>query len=638
MCHPETRSNIALVPARFHFPSWLMAALLALATTALYWPVTQCNFVNYDDDLYVTGNPHIQCGMSWRGVKWAFLNPVASNWHPLTVLSHMLDCQLFGLNSWGHHLTNVLVHAVNTALVFLLLRGLTGTFWRSLFVAALFGFHPVHVESVAWVAERKDVLSTFFGLLALIFYAGYAQKRSRIEGRGSRPNTAVPTLDSRPLALDYSLALLFFAMGLMSKPMLVTWPFVMLLLDYWPLGRGSRVEGRGPGARRLVAEKIPFFALAAMMSVVTCMVQNRTNTLAMIEYLSWGARSENALISYCRYLGKLFWPADLAVFYPHPGHWPMERVLLAGGLIAGITMLFIVERRRYPFLLMGWLWYCGTLVPVIGLVQAGDQAMADRYAYVPSLGIFIMTIWGVYELTRRWRQQEPALLVAGCLVIVLCFGIMRQQLEYWKDSRTLFGHALAVTDNNYLAHNNLGNVLNEKGQIDDAISQFQEAIRLKPNYVKAHNNLGTAFLKKGRFDLAISQFQKALQLNPDFVYARNNLATACDRKGQTDEAIRLYREAIQLKPDYAEAHYNLGTVLLRTDQLTEAIDQFQDAIRLKPNYADAYNNLGIALGMKGQLNEAISQFQEAIRLEPDYVEVRLNLAHVVDMKNAATNR
>jgi protein O-mannosyl-transferase len=614
MHRPKTKSNPAPAKAstpvlsRLHIPVWLLAALLALVTMALYWPATSHGFVSYDDGLYVTENPHVQGGLNWEGVKWAFVNPVASNWHPMTMLSHMLDCQLFGLNPRGHHLTSVLLHAANTVLVFLLLRGLTGALWRSVLVAALFGWHPLHVESVAWVAERKDVLSTFFGLLTLIAYTRYARRVTGDQpspGYGSAGRcqvTRTASFWSRVtchVSPYYFLALFFFACGLMSKPMLVTLPFVLLLLDYWPLERFK--PGR---AWRLVMEKIPFFVLAAGMSVVTFMVQKYDGTMKMVQNLPLGARSGNALISYCRYLGKLFWPVDLAVFYPHPGFWPMERVVLAGGLILGLTVLLIVKRRRYPFMLMGWLWYCGMLVPVIGLVQVGEQAMADRYAYIPSLGVLILAVWGAYELTRRWRHHEAALSVAGFAAIILCLGLTRQQVGYWQDDETLFRHAIEVTENNYFAHNNLGSVLGRKGQTDEAIRQFQEAIRLRPDGAEARYNLGSAFLEEG----------------------------------QTDEAINQFQEAIRLKPDFAEAHYNLGAALDKKGQIDEAIRQYQEAIRLKPDFARAYNNLGSVLGGKGQIDEAIRQFQEAIRLKPDYAEAQLNLARALGMKNAPAGR
>jgi Flp pilus assembly protein TadD len=455
----------------------------------------------------------------------------------------------------------------------------------------------------------------------------------------------------------------------MSKPMLVTWPFVLLLLDYWPLERFNRES-----AWRLVTERLPFLALAVVVSVVTFVVQKRGGALGgAAEALPLGVRGGNALISYCRYLGKLFWPTDLAVFYPHPGYWPLARVLLAGGLIAGVSVLLFVERRRYPFLLMGWLWFCGTLVPVIGLVQMGvQQAMADRYAYIPSLGVLVLAVWGVCELTKSWHYRVVALTVAGSAAFVLCLALTRQQLGYWKDGEALFRHALGVTEDNYLAHLNLGSALDEKGQIDEAIREFQEAIRLKPDYVLAHLNLGVALVKKGQFDegtsqyheairlkpdyaeahsnlgltlfrkgqadQAIREFQEAIRVKPDFAEARNNLGMALDRKGQTDEAFSEFEEAIRLKPNFAEAHSNLGLTLVRKGQFEEAIRKFQEAIRLKPDFAEAHYDLGIALARKGQLDEAIREFQAAIRLKPDFAEARNSLARALAITNAPAGR
>ncbi|MGO8742069.1 MAG: tetratricopeptide repeat protein [Limisphaerales bacterium] len=601
------------------FPVWLMAALLVLVTIALYWPAMRYDFVSLDDPEYVTENPHVQGGLNWEGVKWAFCNTEqAAYWAPLMWLSHLLAWQLFGSNAWGHHLINVLLHAASTALVFLVFRRMTGAAWRSLILAALFGLHPLRVESVVWVTERKDVLSTLFWMLTLWAYVKYVEAGKTQNSKSS---------------LWYGAALAMFVLGLMSKAMLVTVPCVLLLLDFWPLERFK------PNcAWRLVREKIPFFALAALASVVTFMVQKHGGAVASVENLPLGARSGNALISYCRYLGKLFWPTDLAVFYPHPGYWPREQVLLAGVLIVGISMLLFVKRRRYPFLLMGWLWFCGTLVPVIQLVQSGEQAMADRFTYVPSLGVLILAIWGAYELTRRWRHQVVVLSVAGSAAIVLCLGLTRQQLGYWKDNETLFRHALKVTENNCLAHKALGDALIKKGQIDEAISQYQEAIVLIPGYAEAHYNLGTALQKNGQIDEAISQFQEAIRLNTEYAEAFNNLGTALQKKGQIDEAINQFQEAIRLKPGYADAHYNLANALLKKDQTGQAIRQFQEVIRLKPDDAEAHNNLGAALAMNGQIEEAISQFQEAIRLKPDDPEGHNNLGRALRMKNAPAGR
>jgi tetratricopeptide (TPR) repeat protein len=670
---PAPRGTVAPAPIQPRFPAWLPALLLALATVVLYWPATRHDFINYDDDLYVTANVHVPNGLTLENLKWAFSHPVAGNWHPLTVLSHMLDCQLFGLKPWGHHLTSLLIHALNTGLVFLLLRTLTGAVWRSLLVAALFGWHPMRVESVAWVAERKDVLSGFFGLLSLLFYARYAQtveagsQRSEVNLRSS----------------TYWLALLFFALGLMSKPMLVTWPFVMLLLDYWPLKRvaGCKLKVTGPQAPNLqpptsslplLVEKIPFFVLAASASLVTYVAQQQGGTVATVEILAPGERMGNAVISYCRYLGKMFWPTNLAVYYPHPGYWPPVEVLLAGVFLAGLSVLLFMWRRRYPFLLVGWLWFIGTLVPVIGLVQVGSQAMADRYTYLPSVGALILIIWGAYELTRRWRHHATVLSLAGAAAISLCCALTREQLGYWQDSETLFRHALKVTQHNYIALDNLGDALLKKGRTDEAISQYQEVVQLKPNDAAAYNNLGNALGKSGRIDKAISQYHEALRLKPDDASAHYSLGAALDEKGQTDEAISQYQEAIRFKPDYvpphnnlgnaflntgrtdeaisqyqetlrlqpdyAEAHNNLGVALVRKDRSDEAISQYQEALRLKPDYADAHNNLGVALAKEGRIDEAISHFREALRSKPDYANAQGNLAQALELKANQTTR
>jgi Flp pilus assembly protein TadD len=580
----------AVVTNQPRYVAWSWAVLLALLTITVYWPATGHEFVNYDDPFYVTSNVHVQSGLTRENIKWAFNHPVVGNWHPLTMLSHMLDCQMYGLKPRGHHLTNILLHGLNTALVFLLLQSLTGTTWRSLMVAALFGLHPLHVESVAWVAERKDVLSTFFGLLCLLAYTRYA-KAPKAQSSKSEPEGSVSFL--------YWAALIFFTLGLMSKPMLVTLPFLLLLLDFWPLERFC------PGSVwPLIREKIPFLALAVVMSVVTYAVQQQTGMMHSLESVPPGARLENALISYCRYLGKLFWPGNLAVFYPYPDHWPIHQVLLAGGLLADVSVFVFMQQTRRPYLLAGWLWFCGTLVPVIGLVQVGGQSMADRYTYIPSLGLFIVVIWGIYELTRHWHYREMVLGGAGSLVIILCAAATRQQLGYWQDNEALYRHALAVTENNYLAHHNLGIALFNEGQIDEAIGQYREALRLKPDFAQAHYDLGAALAVKGRTAEAVGQFQ----------------------------------EALEIKPDYAEAHSNLGIALAKEGQLDQAIGQFQGALRLQPDNAEFHYNLGAAFGMKGRMDEAIVQFQEALRLKPDYAAARYNLAHALEIRNAGSGR
>jgi tetratricopeptide (TPR) repeat protein len=597
---------------------WLMALLLVLGIIALYWPATRCDFVILDDELNVSGNVHVQKGLTWKGVKWFFFNlTAAQGWMPITTVSHMAVCQVFGLNPWGHHLINVLLHALNTALVFALLKQMTGARWRSLWVAALFAAHPLRVESVAWVTERKDVLSSFFGLLALMAYARYAQGRMQnAECRMRNAESGIrglSTIHYPPSTFFYLLSLFLFALGLMSKPTLVTWPFVMLLLDYWPLGRWdlSTLHALRSTLWRLVWEKIPFFVLAALSSLAIIVSGKRLGYVAAAKSPPLSVAVGNALISYCRYLGNMFWPSDLAVWYPHPWYWPLEKVLLAGALLLGISTLVWVRRRQYPFLLVGWLWYCGTLVPMSQVVHISGVAMADRWTYMPSVGVLLLAVWGASELTRCWRYQVLALSVAGGAAIVLCVVATRHQIAYWKDSETLLQHGLEVTEDNYDARRNLGFTFYLKGQMDKALSQFQKAVRLRPDAAEAYDHLGITYYGKG----------------------------------QVDEAIPHFQEALRLKPDYADAHYNLGVLFYQQGRTNDAIRQFQETIRWQPDHAEAHHNLGVMLGLIGQTDEAIRLFQEALRLKPDYADARRNLdlllatrAHSPPPPGASTNR
>ena len=592
------------------------------------------DFINYDDPLYVTENVQVRQGLTWEGIAWAFCGTAAGNWQPLTLLSHMLDVQCYGLKPWGHHLTSVLLHVINTLLVFLVLKRMTGAAGRSFFVAALFGLHPVHVESVAWVAERKDVLSTLFWLLTLWAYVCYTQNvtRSRWPMAGTEEITSAsnPSHVTRRQSLFYGLALLFFSLGLMAKPMLVTMPCILMLLDYWPLKRWE-----GKGAWFLIVEKTPFFLLSAAASLVTFLTQKAVNTLAPLTALPLSARVENAFVAYGRYLGKLFCPVNLSVHYPYPDKWPWLTVILAFTLFAAISFFAVSLRRQQPYLLVGWLWFVGTLVPVIGLVQVGEQSMADRYTYVPLVGMFIFLTWGMDALTQHWQRQTLILSVFGSAAIIACAVLTHKQVAWWKNSETLFRHAALVTGDNYKAHALLADALSREKRFPEAAGQLQEAIRLAPNIPDLHYHLGTTFEDGGRMDEAITQYQETLKLNPNLIDAHNRLGMALGHKGLPDEAIRQFQEALCLAPRANDIHYNLGNALARTGRLPEAAIQLQEALKLKPDDASARNNLGVVLFREKRINEAIQQLQEALKLQPDYSEARKNLAIALETKNAA---
>jgi Flp pilus assembly protein TadD len=605
------------------------AALLALATLAVFWPATRCDFINFDDPDYVTANAHIQKGLTPESIQSAFTDIISANWHPLTMLSHALDCQIYGLNPWGHHLTNVLWHVLNTVLVFGWLRQMTGSLWRSLFVAALFGLHPLRVESVAWVAERKDVLSTCLGLLSLIFYVRYAQNQAPATGASSGAKAA--PVASRRAAWSYAFAGGFLILGLLSKPMLVTWPFVMLLLDYWPLQRLT--SGRLPA---LLREKIPFFALAAVMSVVTLVVQKHHGAMVM-ENLSFGARCENAVVSYARYIGKMLFPTDLVLPYPHPGSWPVWAVVSASGLIAGISAAAWCLRRRQPFLLMGWLWFCGTLLPVIGLVQVGVQSIADRYTYIPSLGLLILLAWGAGEIVARLRPLKIPLVTAGAACAAACAALTLHQIGYWQNSEILFGRAVEVTKNNFYAHYNLGNAVLMQNRFDDAIRQFEEAVSANPGFANGYNNLGGALRSKGDSEGAARAFREAVRLRPNVAEWHFNLGVVLGKQGNLAEAVSEFQAAVRLEPGSAVFHNMLGIAANMQGNADEAIGQFREAIRLEPDDPVTHYNLGKALDQKGQVGDAISELREALRLRPDFGEAH-DLMTELQLKNAPPTR
>ncbi len=592
----------------------LWCVLLAFATLAAYWQTGACGFINYDDDLYVTENPRVLAGLTWGGFLWAFANTTASNWHPLTWLSHMLDVQLFGANAGAHHVVNVVLHIASAVLLLLVLRRMTGALGRSAFVAALFALHPLHVESVAWVAERKDVLSGLFWMLTLWAYARYVE---------------------RPRAGRYALVALFLALGLMAKPVLVTLPFVLLLLDYWPLNRLMPVAlpadaptASPPPARvpfkRLLVEKIPLLALALAASAVTFLVQQKEGAVGTLEKYSLAARVANALVAYVRYLGKMICPEDLSVFYPHPGAWAGWQMGGAAVALLVITLATLAVPRRY--LLVGWLWFLGTLVPMIGLVQVGFQAMADRYTYLPLIGPFVMISWGVAELAGKWPRRNILLGAASAVVLAGCLVATWRQVRHWQNSVTLFTHALSVTRNNLPAHYNLGKAHFMLGEMEPAIAQFNAVLRLDPKDEVALNNLGGAFHRLGLYAQSTNVFAELLRLNPDNAAAHFNRGVSLMALGDFPLAATHFAAAARLNPGYPTPPLNLGKMLLRLGQPDQAAAAFAEALRRNPGYAEAHSQLGLLLVTQGKTPDGLAHLRESLRLRPDSPEVLNNLA------------
>jgi len=599
----------------------LVIAVLALLVLSIYGQVGGYSFVGFDDSLYVYKNVVVQEGLTKGGVKWAFTTFHASNWHPLTWLSHMADVELFGIDIGWHHRVNVLFHLLNTVMLFLVLSQMTGGVWQSAFVAALFAVHPLHVESVAWIAERKDVLSTLFWILTMGAYLRYVR---------------------RPCIGRYFPVMILFTMGLMCKPMLVTLPFVLLFLDWWPLGRVTSADssdfpspwGSKSKIFRLVLEKVPLLGLSAISSIITFLAQSSGEAVEPLDSLPLQWRIPNALVSYVTYLWKMIWPSSLAVFYPHPastqGGIPLWAI--AGGilLLGGFSFIVLWQRRQRPYLAMGWFWYLGTLVPVIGLVQVGNQAMADRYTYVPLIGLFIAIAWGIPNLFPRGRIRRLILGVLGGSVVVALSVVAWNQTGYWRDSVTLFSRAVTVTENNWLAWNNLGAAYDKLGQPRQAILYYREALRIKPNFVMAWNNLGLAYHALGQDQQALVCYQEALKFKPDYVDVWNNLGVTYNYLGQSQQAINYYREALRIKPDYAEAWNNLGAAYDKLGQPQQAMIHYREALRIKPDYVDAWNNLGAAYDKLGQPQQAMIHYQEVLKLKPDYADAWYNLGVVYD--------
>ena len=584
---------------------WIVLGLIA-TTIAVFFPVVNHDFVYYDDPKYVTENAVVSRGLTGAGVAWAFTTGTDANWFPLTWLSHMLDVQLHGMNAGGHHFTSLLLHALSAAVLFKVLHMMTGSTGRSSFVAAMFSLHPLHVESVAWVAERKDVISTLFWMMTMWAYAAYAKD---------------------PKLRRFVPVMALFALGLMSKPMLVTLPFVLLLLDFWPLRRVAGMSPKSQAQRsyaQLIREKIPLFGLAVVSSVTTFLVQREGGAVGTLDAYPFAQRVGNALVSYLAYIRKMIWPSDLAAFYPYRTEIPAVGVLVAFIALAGLSVLCVRLARKYPYLPVGWFWYVGTLVPVIGLVQVGNQAMADRYTYIPIIGLFIIAAWGIEEVAGKLRLHRFVLAGAAILAVVASAAISRSQLRHWQSSSHLWSHALDVTKENHVAHNNLGLALAGEGKAEEAISHYKEALRIRPAYATARTNLGAALSKQGKLDEAIANYNEVLRAKPDMAEAHLNLGAVLVSQGKVDEAISRFQEAVRLKPDYADAHANIGLALASKGQLDSAIASYNRALQLRPAFAEVHNNLGFALARQGKLDESIEHYNEAIRHKPDFVLAHIN--------------
>jgi tetratricopeptide (TPR) repeat protein len=613
----------------------IIGAALSAVTLAVFWPLIHHDFISYDDAIYITENPHVRSGFTWENFTWAFQTGHGGNWHPITWLSHMLDVQIFGVNPGWHHLISAGFHTANTLLLFLLLKGLTKATWRSAVVAAFFAFHPLHVESVAWAAERKDVLSAFFGLLCLWSYGKYAEL------------SGAQSLTRQRLGW-YGLALFFFAFGLMSKPMLVTFPFVMLLLDFWPFRRFALADPVAQDAnlpkfespptrdlrssfsysaiRPLLIEKLPFFALTIASCVATVLAQSGGGAVVPTAVLPLGQRVCNALIACAGYLEKTFWPTRLALFYPLHGEAPEEAVVVAGVSLCCMTALVFWRAARNPYLLVGWLWFLGMLVPTLGLVQVGMQQMADRYTYLPLIGVFVMLVWELTELLTALRVWTAVQASAAGLGVAVCGVLASRQIGYWQDTESIFGHTLKVTHDNYVALSNHGMAVFKKGRVAEAIQDYKAAIALAPELDVARTSLGEALVQQGKYDEAIEQFTKVLELEPANPAARLQLGVALSRQGKLDEAVEAFSEVLRQNPDDVGAHNNLGNVLSMQGRNEAALEHFAEAVRLQPAHASAQNNLAIVCKKLGRTDRAIACYREALRLQPNFLEALNNLA------------
>lgn len=639
---PEPYPASAALHSRNQRLDWYLYLALFLLALAVYHQVWRFDFVNFDDPIYVTDNSHVRAGITWAGTAWAFTSYYASNWHPLTWLSHMLDAQMFGMRAGWHHLSSVLIHGLSAMLLFAALKRMTHARWPSAFVAFVFALHPLHVESVAWIAERKDVLCAFFWFLTLWCYARYVEQPSRAR---------------------YALVLLAFCLGLLAKPMIVTLPFVLLLLDVWPLRRANRLA--------VLWEKVPFFVLAASSSLITYLAQRQGGAVRSLETVPLDLRFANALATYAAYIERTFWPVNLSVFYPYPHELGAWRVILALMLLTGVTVVAVRRVRSQPYLAVGWFWYLGTLVPVIGIVQVGGQSSADRYTYVPMVGLSIMLSWAAVDFMKSFPGARTAVLSSAAVACLVCVVLTWTQVGVWANSESLFQHAIAVTDQNHIAHNNLASYYLRQKRNEDAMSHIAEALRIKPAYPEAHVNLATVLRRMGKNIDSEREYQIALQLQPANVDAHSGYGALLVSENRYTDALREFQAATALDPDYADGHYDLGRVMAATGRANDAMAQFKEAIRLRPDNADAHRSLGMMLIGQGRLNdalvefaalaksapadprvhydfgtllesagrhdEAIVQFSEALRIRPDFAEARRRLESALSRRSQSGN-
>jgi tetratricopeptide (TPR) repeat protein len=592
-----------------------------------FWPVLHCEFLTLDDPQYVTSNVAVQDGLSGSGIKWAFTAFHAGNWHPITWLSHMLDVQLFGKNPAGPHLTNLLLHLCNALLLLSLVFRFTGRYWPSAILTGLFALHPLRVESVAWISERKDLLCAFFVLLSLHCYLRYVDA-SKAQSRSARAR--------------YLFTVIFFVAALMSKSMAVTLPFVMLLLDYWPLNRFPQSDpGKGwVAARKLVKEKLPFFILAAAACLVAIFSQREGDAIQSLANYPFHMRAENVFVSYARYFEKSIWPVHLAMPYPYRESWPKALVGAAVLFCCGWIVGAVLSRRRYPFVTVGSFWFLGMLVPVIGLVQIGGQSMADRYTYLPQIGLWFGLIWTVATVGERLRVNKVAIMPAIIAVFVTLSLLTRYQTRFWRDTETLLRHTLDVTDANPLAWFGLGSYYDSKGNQEEAIRCYRKAVEIQPEFIRAHNSLAEDLLARGNADEAILHYREVLRLDPDVPLAHNNYGAALSQQRRFDEAIGAYRRALELDPEYSSAHYNLALILASQRRFDEAIPHYLAALRKNPA-ALPWNNLGVAYVALGQTDSAREAYRKAIQLDSRFAEPYVNLGNILvregDLPSAIQN-